>query len=62
MRRRFLQSFEERIESGLRKHVHLVDDKHLVTSHLWWNLHLIYEFSNVIYGVVGSGIELMNII
>ena len=62
MRWRFLQSFEESIESSLRKHVHLVDDKHLITSHLWGNLHLVYEFSNVIYGVIRGGIELMDII
>ena len=59
---RFLEGFEKRIEGRLREHVHLVDDKHLVASHLRRNLHLLDEFANVVDRVVRRRVELMDVV
>ena len=58
--RRLLQGFEEGIEGGLGEHVNLVDDVHAVLSHLRRHLHLLHEGFDVLYGVVGGGIQFMD--
>ncbi|MPN38956.1 hypothetical protein SDC9_186481 [bioreactor metagenome] len=49
---RFLQRFKERVEGGLRQHVHFVNDVNLVLPDLRWYAHLVYEAAYVIYAVV----------
>ena len=60
--RRFFQRFEKSIESRLRQHMHLVNDKHFVASHLRRNLHLLNEFADVVNGIVGSSIQFVNVV
>ena len=59
---RFFQRFQERIESRCRKHVHLVDDIYLILTNLRRDAYLLHQLANVIYRVVGSSIEFVNII
>ena len=42
IRRRLFQRFEESIECSRGQHVHLVDDEHLIASHLRRYAHLFY--------------------
>ena len=56
------KGLEEGIESRRREHVHLVDDKHLVASHLRRNLHLFDEFADVVDRVVRRRVQLMNVV
>lgn len=42
--------------------MHLIDDIDLVFSDLWWNTHLIDQGPNVVDGVVGCSIQLVNIV
>ena len=58
----FLKSFEERIECRLREHVDLVDDKHLVFTHLWWNASLIHEGFDLLHAIVAGSIELKDVV
>ena len=58
---RFLQRFEESIESSLREHVDLIDDKDLIFACLWRNESLLHECLDILHGVVARGIELENI-
>jgi len=57
IRGRFLQSLEEGIESLLREHVHLVYDINAVFTYLGRYANLVCEITDVIDGVVGSGIQ-----
>ena len=59
--RGFLQGLEEGIEGRRRKHVHLVDDEHLVATRLGRNLYLLDEFADVLHGVVGGRIEFVDV-
>ena len=59
---RFFQRFQERIESRCRKHVHLVDDIYLILTNLRRDAYLLHQLANVIYRVVGSSIEFVNIV
>ena len=58
--RRFLQSLEERVESRLREHVHLIDDIHAVSSHLRRYAHLLHQRLDVLHTVVRSGVKLVD--
>lgn len=61
VRRRFFQCFQEGIECRLRKHVNLIDDIDLVFAGLWRYAYLLGEASDIIYRVIRSSIQLMNI-
>ena len=60
--RRFFQRFQKGIECCSGEHVHLVDDEHLVSAHLWRNTHLVDELTDVLHGVVGGGIKFVNVV
>ena len=59
---RFFEGFEKGVEAGLREHVHLVDDEHLVASDLRRYLHLLDEGADVVDGVVGGGVEFVDVV
>ena len=61
MCRRFLKRFEECVECSLGQHVHLVDDVHLVGSHLGRKANLVDELPDVVDRVVGCGVKLKNV-
>ena len=54
---RFLESFEECVKCGRRKHVDLVDDENAVFSGNWRNEHLVGNLADVVDGVVRSGVH-----
>jgi hypothetical protein len=58
---RFFQRFEERVESRLAKHVHLVNDVDLEFALLWRKPHLIYQVADVVHRVVARGIKLKDV-
>ena len=60
--RGLFQGFEKSVEGGLREHVHLVDDVHAVPAHLRRHLHLLHERLDVLYRIVGSGVQLVDAI
>ena len=60
MCRRFLQGFEEGVERRLGEHVYLVYNIYAVLAHLRRHLHLLHEGFDVLHGVVGGGIQLMD--
>ena len=53
---RLLQSLQEGIEGLGGEHVHLVDDEHLVFSHLRRNARLVHQGLDVLDGVVAGGV------
>ena len=61
IRWRLLQGLEKRVESLGGEHVHLVDDKHLVTSQLRGYAGLLHQHLNVLHRVVARGVELENV-
>ena len=52
MCRRFLESLEEGVESGLREHMDLIDDVYAVLSYLRRYAHLVHECLDVLDSVV----------
>ena len=62
MRGRFLECFEKRVEGRLREHVHLVDDEHLIASHLRRNLHLFDKFADIVDRIVRRRVQFMNVV
>ncbi len=56
--RRFLEGLEEGVEGGRREHVHLVDDEHLVASHLGRDARLLHKLADVLDGVVAGRVQL----
>ena len=54
------EGFEEGVECRLGEHVHLIDDVDAVLSHLGRNAHLVRKVADVLHGVVGCGVELVN--
>ena len=62
MLRRFLHGFQQGIERRGRQHVHLVDDIYLILTNLRRDAYLLHQLANVIYRVVGSSIEFVNIV
>ena len=59
--RRLLKGLKKGIKRRLREHVHLVDDKYRVTTHLRDNSHLLNKCSNILNRVVRRCIQLVNI-
>ncbi len=62
VRGRLFERLEESVEGRLRKHVHLVDDEDFVPPYLRGYLHLVYQVADVLDGVVGGGVELVNVV
>lgn len=60
--RGLFQGFEEGVEGALGQHVHLIYDVHAVLSNLGRHLHLLHKGFDVLYGVIGSGVKLMDAI
>ena len=58
--RRLFQGFEEGVEGTLGQHMHLVYDVHAVLAHLRRHLHLLHQGFDVLHGVVGGGIQLVD--
>ncbi len=59
--RRFLKGLEESVESLLREHMDLIDDKHAVGALRGGHLHLLDKLADVVDAVVGSGVEFYDI-
>ena len=59
---RFLQCFQKSIESRDRQHMYLIDNIHLILTDLWRNPHLLYQLADIIYRIIGRGIQFMNVI
>ena len=59
---RFLECLEKGVECLRREHVHLVDDEHAVTAHLWRDAHLVGDAADVVDRVVAGGVELHDVI
>ena len=59
--RRLLQCLQQRIESALREHMHLVDDIYAVLTNLWWDTHLVNQRTDVFHRVVGRCVQLVDI-
>ena len=59
---RFLQCFQECVESGSREHMHLIDNIYLIFTDLWRDAHLFHQLTDIIHRIVGSGIKFMDII
>ena len=57
---RLLERLQERVESRLGEHMHLVDDIHAVASHLGRYLHLLHQSLDILDAVVGRGIQLVD--
>src|SRR5690554_815104 len=62
MRGRLLQSLEERVERGLREHVYLINNIHLVLANLWRDTHLVNQRSNIVDPVVRGRVQFMDIV
>ena len=58
---RFFERFEKGVERSRREHMNLVDDKHLVFSHLRWYSCLLHESLYMLYGVVACCVELKDV-
>ena len=56
---RLLQCLEEGVERRLAEHVHLIYDIDAVTAHLRRYLHLVQQGLDVVYAIVGGGIQLV---
>ena len=59
---RLLQSLEERVEGCLRQHVYLVDDEHLVFSHLRGDARLLHECLYLLHSIVAGSIKLKYVV
>ena len=60
--RRFFESLQKGIESLCGEHVHLVDDEHLVASHLGRDAGLVHQRLDVFHRVVACRIELKDVV
>ena len=58
---RLFKRFKECVECSLGQHVHLVDDVHLVGSHLGRKANLVDELPDVVDRIVGCGVKLKNV-
>ena len=58
----FFQSFEKGIKGCRTQHMHLINNIHFVFTLRRWYTHLLYQGANIFYGIVGSSVELKNII
>ena len=59
---RLLQSLEERVEGSLRQHVNLVDDEHLVLSHLRRDARLLHEGLYLLNSIIAGSIKLKDVV
>ena len=59
---RFFQCFQKSVESGSRQHVHLVNDVYLVFAYLGRDTYLFYQLPDIVYGIIGCSIQLVNIV
>ena len=59
---RLLQGLEEGIEGSCGKHVHLVDDEHLIFADLRRDACLLHQHLDVLHGVVRGSIQLEDVI
>ena len=55
--RRFLQRFQQSVESGDRQHMYFVDDEYLLFNGGWRICDIISDFTYVIYAVVARCIH-----
>ena len=56
-----LKGLEEGVERRRREHMNLVDNKNRVATLLRYDAHLLDKVADVVYRVVGCGIQLVNI-
>ena len=61
IRGRLLERLQEGVERTGREHVHLVDDIHAVLAYLRRYTHLVDQVADVLDGVVGRGIQFVDI-
>src|SRR3712207_89549 len=62
MMRRFLQCLQKSVESRSRQHVHLIDNVYFVFPYLRRNTHLLHQLPDIVYRIVRSGIEFMDVV
>lgn len=60
IRWRLLERLQESVEGIGGKHVDLVDDEHLVLSHLRRDAYLLNEVADIVHRVVAGSIQLMD--
>ena len=58
---RLFKSFEESVEGLRGEHVYLVDNEHLVASHLRRHLYLLDEHAHIVDRVIGGGVEFIDV-
>ena len=58
----FFQRFQESVESRSGQHVYLVDDIYFIFSYLGRNTHLFHQLADIVNGVVGCGIQFMDVV
>ena len=56
MRGRLFQRLQESVKGCRGEHMHLVDDKHLVFTHLWRYTGLFHQGLDMLHGVVGGSV------
>ena len=59
---RLFERLQEGIERRCREHMHLIDDIHAVFADLWRYSHLVNQLTDVIDGVVGRGVEFVDVV
>ena len=62
MMRRLFQGLQKSIEGSLGQHVYLVNDIYFIFADLRRDTYLLYQRTDVFYGVIAGGIQLMNVI
>ncbi len=62
MCRRLLQCFEKRVECRCGEHMNLIYNIHFVFPYLRRNAYLINKRTDIIHGVVGRGIQFVNVV
>ena len=60
--RRFLKSLQKGVECRCRQHVHLVDDKHLILTHLRRYSCLFHQSLDVLHRVIAGSVEFKDVI
>ena len=59
--RRFFQCFQEGIESLGRQHMNLIDDIHLVFTHLRRDSYLVDQMTDILHRIITRGIQFKDI-
>jgi hypothetical protein len=57
----FLQRFEQRVEGGIRQHVHFIDDIDAIPTSKRRELDVLPDFSYVIHAGIGGSVDLNNV-